>query len=229
MATKTNALKPGAVTPLAIELVPLADLQPHPSNPRNGDTDAITESIRVNGVYRPLVVARDGTILAGNHSYASLMELGQAKANIVRLDIDPNSAAAKRIMLADNRTSDLGRYDDAGLLTLLQEVNETESLLGTGWADYAVDDLMARIEEAGSIDLNDVSNTRYTHSFEQDKELYADRAQRLLILTLPPPVYAWLVTTLEAVAVDRGTPDASNTDVIMALVAEAGKTEVPVL
>ena len=34
---------------------------------RNGDVEAVAESLTVNGQYRPIVVTTDGTILAGNH------------------------------------------------------------------------------------------------------------------------------------------------------------------
>jgi len=39
------------------ELVPTADLTPHPSNPRNGDVGAISESIGANGFYGAMFTA----------------------------------------------------------------------------------------------------------------------------------------------------------------------------
>lgn len=135
---------------------PWGELKPHPDNPRNGDTDAIAESLRVNGQYRPIVITEDGTILAGNHTYAAAGELGWDTLDAVVLAIDPHSTEAKRIMLADNRTADLGRYDDgllAGLLALLDDAEG--GLLGTG---YDADDLADLRRLAEPPDYGDLGN-----------------------------------------------------------------------
>lgn len=113
-------------------------LRPHPRNARNGDVDAIAESLQTNGQYKPIIVAADGTILAGNHTYAAAMQLGWPTIAAVRLDLDPNSDEAVRIMVADNRTADLGTYDDALLLELIQDLPD---LSGTGYDKEALEQL----------------------------------------------------------------------------------------
>ena len=62
---------------LQIEQVAWDSLHQHPDNPRNGDVDAIVESVRVSGVYRPIVIAEDNTILAGHHLWMALGQLGR--------------------------------------------------------------------------------------------------------------------------------------------------------
>lgn len=128
---------------LAPLLVDITTLTPHPENPRNGDVDAITESIRINGVYRPLYCqASTLRILAGNHTYAGLMDLGAQQAPVIWLDVDDD--AARRIMLADNRTADLGGYDDGLLAELLKSLDGTDvGLLGTGYNDDYLKQLLA--------------------------------------------------------------------------------------
>jgi hypothetical protein len=128
---------------LTAESVALDSLRPHPNNPRNGDTEAIQESLRVNGQFKPIVVADDGTILAGNHTYAAAAELGWDTISVVRLPVTFDSEAATRIMLADNRTSDLGRYDDAQLAELLQLLDAETGLVGTGYDSDDLSDLLA--------------------------------------------------------------------------------------
>lgn len=128
---------------LTAESVALDSLRPHPNNPRNGDTEAIQESLRVNGQFKPIVVADDGTILAGNHTYAAAAELGWDTISVVRLPVQYDSEAATRIMLADNRTSDLGRYDDAQLAELLQLLDAETGLDGTGYDSDDLSDLLA--------------------------------------------------------------------------------------
>lgn len=120
------------------------DLKPHPRNPRNGDVDAIVESLRVNGQYRPLVTTKDGTILSGNHTYMAAGELRWNHVACVTLDIDPMSPQAHRIMLADNRTADLGKYDDGVLMELLHDLVDTDfGLVGTG---YSSDDVITLVD-----------------------------------------------------------------------------------
>lgn len=123
---------------LTSAMVDIDALRPHPRNARNGDVDAIMESLRVNGQYRPIVIAADGTILAGNHTYMAAMELDWTHIAAVRINVKPDSAEARRIMLADNRTADRGNYDNGLLLDLLTEMNDTVGLIGTG---YDNDDL----------------------------------------------------------------------------------------
>lgn len=130
---------------LATALVDLDALRPHPRNPRNGDVDAIAQSLEVNGQYRPIVLAADGTILAGNHTYAAAMSLGWDRIAAVRLDLAPDSPEALRIMLADNRTADLGNYDDGLLLGLLEAIEQVE---GTGYTQVDVDRLHDALDDA---------------------------------------------------------------------------------
>lgn len=125
-----NVLAHPALEPL---LVPVDELRPHTENPKNGDTDAIIESILLNGFYRPLYVTDDGVIIAGNHTYAAALELGAEKLPVIRLGVDYDGA--RRILLGDNRIADLGRYDDALLLDLLDKLAETGGLQGTGYTE----------------------------------------------------------------------------------------------
>lgn len=126
-----HVLAHDALVPL---LTPIDDLRPHPDNPRNGDTDAIIDSLTTNGMYRPLYTTRDGVILAGNHTYAAALELGATTLPVIRLDVDTDQA--HRIMLGDNKIADLGWYDDALLLDLLDRLTDTDQgLSGTGYTN----------------------------------------------------------------------------------------------
>lgn len=143
------------------DLEPLLDtdinqLRPHPTNARNGDTDAIAASIQTNGLYRPLYAQRStGHILAGNHTYAAALELGATHLPVIWLDIDDE--AALRILIADNRTADLGTYDDALLAQTLTALTATETaLLGTGYTDDDLTTLMQDLAaaEAAALDID---------------------------------------------------------------------------
>jgi ParB-like chromosome segregation protein Spo0J len=126
---------------LTTERVATDALRPYQHNPRNGDTDAIVESLRANGQFRPLVVSEDGVVLAGNHTLYAAMELGWTEIDIVRLPVHSETNEAAKIVLADNRTSDRARYDDGLLLQLLGSLDD--DLYGTAFTSTDVSDLLA--------------------------------------------------------------------------------------
>lgn len=124
-------------------------IRPDPDNYNNGDVDAIVESIVVNGVYRPVICSQDGTIIAGHHLYAALLELGSAKIPVLRIDVEPGTVEAKRIMIADNQIASLARPDTAQLVDLLADIKEHDKgLMGTGFTDLSYGDLLGSIEIA---------------------------------------------------------------------------------
>lgn len=111
------------------DLVPIDTITPYPGNPRRGDQDAITSSIRDLGLYAGVVVQRaTGHILVGNHRRHALVALGAERIPVTYVDVDDTRAAA--IVARDNRTSDLGGYDDAELLALLTEDPDVLALSG---------------------------------------------------------------------------------------------------
>ena len=141
--------------------VPVADLVSYERNPRKGNVELIAHSLVANGQYRPIVV-RKGTnhVLAGNHTLAAARHLGWEQVAATFVDVDDQAAA--RIVLADNRTADLGTYDNALLLDLLQDLADSEAKLeGTGFEDEDLDallhlwgappDLDELAEEAGEV------------------------------------------------------------------------------
>jgi ParB-like chromosome segregation protein Spo0J len=122
--------------PLAVELVDVAALTPHPDNPRRGSLDAIRESLRVNGWFGTLVAQRStGHILVGNHRYAAALAEGMAEVPVHWLDVD--DVTARRVLIADNRTGELATWDEEALLALLVGF---ESLDGTA---FSAEDLAA--------------------------------------------------------------------------------------
>jgi len=141
---------PDAAPPTTdIATVPIDDLIRHPETPRRGDIPAISASIEVNGWYGA-VVAQSSTrhVLAGNHRMEAARRLGMTDLPVHWLDVD--DATARRIMLADNRTSDLATYDDAVLVQLLEAAAADDDLFGSGYDGDDLDDLLADI--AGDID-----------------------------------------------------------------------------
>lgn len=124
---------------LAVTREPVANLRTYHRNPRHGDVDVIRASLTVNGQYRPIVVnrgthtGRGNEVLAGNHTLMAARDAGWADIAVCWIDVDNDQAA--RIVIADNRTADLGTYDTDILAELLGELPDLD---GTG---YTADDL----------------------------------------------------------------------------------------
>jgi DNA modification methylase len=126
-------------------IVPLSSLELHPRNPRVGDIDAVAASLRRFGQQKPIVVQKStGFVVAGNHVVRAALSLGwtEIAANVVELD----DAKATAFMLADNRTADLGGYDDALLAAVLAEQAAAGNLEATG---YNADEVAALVAAAG--------------------------------------------------------------------------------
>jgi hypothetical protein len=132
--------EPGVLSSVRVKL---DELTPYPGNPRRGNPQLIAESLRANTQYRPLVVqASTMTVLAGNHTLIAARELGWETVEVTLLDVDDEQA--RRIVLADNRTSDVAETDDAALLALLEQVDDLE---GTGFTAGDLAALLAAGEE----------------------------------------------------------------------------------
>lgn len=159
LTTPSRTRGNGAIMPnLKVETFKISDLSTYHKNPRRGDVDAIAESLKARGQYRPIVVnigthaSHDYEILAGNHTYLAAKKLGWKTIQATTVDVDDDQAA--QIVLADNRLADLGGYDDETLSALLSDVS---SLDGLGWSQDDVDELAAALEpERDNSEVEDV-------------------------------------------------------------------------
>lgn len=122
--------------------IPLDELTPFPGNAKRGDVDTIRASLRRNGQYRSLVVREipNGPliVLAGNHTLQALTAEGHPTARCEIVLCDDNTA--RRINLADNRTAELGTYDNDALTELLSYMDG--DLDGTGWTQDDINHLL---------------------------------------------------------------------------------------
>jgi hypothetical protein len=98
-------------------------------------------------------------VLVGNHTLTAARELGWETVNTFLVDVDERTAA--RIVLIDNRTSDLGGYDDAALYDLLSDLDDLE---GTGYDDDDLEDLVVALEPVETLDDGDAALDRFAAS-----------------------------------------------------------------
>lgn len=127
--------------------VPIDTLKGLPNNPRLGDVETVAASLTRFGQRKPIVVRKDdGTIIAGNHTWQAAKKLGWTEIAVAYVGDD--DVTAKAFALADNRTAELGSYDEQALLDLIEEVHAVvpEFVRDAGWSDDAVAELVAKIE-----------------------------------------------------------------------------------
>jgi len=103
------------------------DLRHLEGNPRIGDIDAVAKSYDEFGQRKPIVATQDGEVIGGNHQLAAAKRLGWTHIAVVFTDDD--ELKAKAFALADNKTSDLGTYDNDLLSEMLSSVSSDPKLL----------------------------------------------------------------------------------------------------
>ena len=101
----------------------LSEIKPYAKNPRKNDkaVDKVAASIREFGWKVPLVIDRDGTIVAGHTRYKAAQQLGMDRVPcIIADDLTPEQVKAFR--LADNKVGELASWDFDLLATELQDL-----------------------------------------------------------------------------------------------------------
>jgi len=173
------------------------------NNARRGNVEVLADSLRVHGQYRPIVVQKSSnSILAGNHLVEAAKTLGWDKIDVVFVDVDDE--AARKIVLVDNRSAELGEFDKEALIELLSELG---SLDGTGYVLEDLDDLFVDIEEAENETMSEEDrftvpladdNVTERKSIAQLAEEYAGRTVRNIQLEYENKTFVWVVEKLAA-------------------------------
>lgn len=183
-ATKTAATKPKTSIVIRTAYEEVKSLNPYYRNPRIGDVEKVAESLSENGQFKPIVVnvgtqtGRPREILGGNHTWLAARKLQWTKIFVAWVDV--NEVEAKKIVLADNGTSDGSTYDDGILGELLIGIKDAgESLIGTTYTDKTLDSLIKtvdsqsknshvdKIDEASDI-LEGIADFQIAPFFESD-------------------------------------------------------------
>lgn len=157
-------------------------------NPRRGDTATIAASLRAHGQYKPIVVnrgthtGRPNEVLAGNHTLMAIRDLAERFPDDDRWQsvlvhwVDVDDDRASRIVLVDNRASEIGTVDTDTLYELLTTL-ENPDLDGTGYDDDYMTMLSELVSGPPSLDdladevgdpQDDDSNTRVGLSLEPE-------------------------------------------------------------
>ena len=90
----------------------LDEIRPYENNPRHNDeaVEYVANSLREFGWKQPIVIDRDGVIVAGHTRYAAAKKLGMKTAPcVIADDLTPEQVKAYR--LADNKTGEVASWD----------------------------------------------------------------------------------------------------------------------
>ena len=105
----------------------LDEIKPYENNPRHNDNavDAVAASIREFGFKVPLVIDRDGVIVAGHTRLKAAKKLGLDKVPCIIAD-DLTDEQVRAFRLADNKVGELATWDLDTLKVELDNIGEID-------------------------------------------------------------------------------------------------------
>ena len=129
-----------AAAGVKIKAVKVAELKEYGNNPRKNKkaVEAVANSIDNFGFKNPIIIDKDGVIIAGHTRKAAAEKLGlDVVPCIIADDLTPEQAAAFR--LADNKTAELAEWDDEKLaeeIKALRDFNVDLSEFGFDLSEF---------------------------------------------------------------------------------------------
>lgn len=138
------------------------DIRPYENNPRfnEASVDKVANSIKEFGFRNPIIVDRDGVIIAGHTRYKAAQRLGlQTVPVIIAEDLTPEQVRAYRI--ADNKAGEGSLWDYDLLNIELESIKTIDMDLFGSWgpADYEAEPMKPTSADRDSeeIDLEEFS------------------------------------------------------------------------
>ena len=107
------------------------ELIPYENNPRFNDdaVEYVAKSIKEFGFKVPIVIDKDGVIVAGHTRYKASIELGLDEVPCIIAD-DLNEEQVKAFRLADNKVSDYSIWNNVALLEELADLENADIFTG---------------------------------------------------------------------------------------------------
>lgn len=124
---------------IKIEYKKLDEIKPYENNPRNNDegVDKLVNSIKEFGFKVPIVIDKDGVIVAGHTRYKASQKLGLEKVPVIIAD-DLNEKQIKAFRLADNKVAELSGWDTNKLSEELKELDIDMDMTDFGFSNFEI-------------------------------------------------------------------------------------------
>lgn len=124
----------------------LSDIKPYERNPRiisQAAVDAVARSIQAYGFRQPIVVDKNGVILAGHTRYRAAQQLGMTEVPVV-WQTDITDVQARGYRIADNKVAELSAWDRHALDAEVRELADIcgDDLDALGLADWELDRIL---------------------------------------------------------------------------------------
>jgi DNA modification methylase len=145
---------------LNVEVKPIAALKPYAGNPRTHSAKQlrqIADSIRRFGFTNPILIDRDGNVIAGHGRIEAAKLLGIERVPTIRLD-RMSEAEKRAYVIADNRLAENAGWDRQLLALELQYLSKLEldfDLTITGFETAEIDVLIDDLETLRTADEAD--------------------------------------------------------------------------
>lgn len=147
---------------MRIETKPIKELKQDEDNARKHDErnlKAIEESLEEFGQQKPIVVNKEGIVIAGNGTLEAAKRIGWETIQVVKTELEGHHLKAYAI--ADNRSAEIARWDDEVLARTMEELaNQDEDLaLSLGFDEAEIRRLVERVKEVEELEAPDWANT----------------------------------------------------------------------
>lgn len=182
MAREGNTVRDRA---LAVQYRPIGSIKPDAANPRSHNPPqiaAIARSIKTFGFNVPLLVDAEGRLIAGHGRLAAAIKLQLSEVPTLTLG-HLSELQRQAYMIADNRLTDLSRWDDQLLGAVLRDLSVAELDFELDTVGFNAGEIDFRIEGLGdavSSDLIDEPVDIAEHTVSMVGDLWQLGPHRLL-------------------------------------------------
>jgi hypothetical protein len=155
---RTERLPKGEITTtnrLVVLEMAIDQVRPDPKNPRTHSKKQIgqiAQSIKSFGFNVPILIDAEDQIVAGHGRLLAARRLGMASVPTIRID-HLDEAQTRAFMIADNRLTEIGGWDDrllAEQLKALSDLNLTFDIETTGFDAPQIDLMIASLPNGGA-------------------------------------------------------------------------------
>ena len=164
---------------MKIENKKLTDITPYENNPRRNDAavEYVANSIREFGFKQPIVIDKDGVIVAGHTRYKAAQKLGLDEVPCVMAD-DLTPEQVKAYRLADNKAGEASQWDFDLLDIELDKIMDIDmAQFGFGNEDFGIslDDELIHSEKYSKVhflvtfNADEVEEIDYFEALVQEK------------------------------------------------------------